>query len=101
MARHSLDDAVLRIDPEVAVVLPHVGEVHPEGAECPEGLQVFSPQDLGHVEAVHHLALPPLLRLLDAVQKLDLMGSEAQTRTPSDGVVTTMLHTVPSSLQRR
>ena len=79
IAQYSLDDVVLGMHPEVAVVLPHVREVHPEGAEGPEGLWVFSPQDLGHVEAIHHLALPPLLRLLDAMQELDLRGSETQT----------------------
>ena len=69
---HSLDDALLGLQQEVAVVHARVSEVHLERAEGPEGLGVLSLQLLGHVEAVHHLALPPLLRLGDAVQKLHL-----------------------------
>ena len=69
---HSLDDAFLGLQHEVAVVRPLVGEVHLERGERLEGLGVFSLQLLGHVEAVHHLALPSFLGLADAVQNLDL-----------------------------
>lgn len=69
---HLLDDAFLGLQHEVAVVHPRVGEVDVERGEYPEGLRVFSPQLLGHVEAVHHLALPSFHGLVDAVQELHL-----------------------------
>ena len=78
---HSLDDVVLGLQQEVAVVPPHVGEVHLGGGEDPVGLGVFSLQLLHHVEAVHHLALPPLHRLADAVHKLHLQESNTHTHT--------------------
>lgn len=74
---HLLDDALLGLQHEVTVVRPRVGEVHMERGEHPEGLWVFSLQQLGHVEAVHHLALPSLLSLVDAVQKLHLQHTHA------------------------
>lgn len=58
-----LDDAFLGLQHEVTVVLPGVGEVHKGGGEDTEGLGVFFPQLLGHVEAVHHLALSSLRSL--------------------------------------
>lgn len=67
-----LDDAFLGLQHEVAVVLPGVCEVHEGGGEGPEGLGVFFPQLLGHVETIHDLALPSLHSLSDAVQKLHL-----------------------------
>lgn len=67
-----LDDAVLGLQHEVAVVRSGVDEVHVQRGERPESLWVFSPQLLGHVEAVHHLALASFHSLVDAVQKLHL-----------------------------
>lgn len=54
---HSLNDALLGLQPEVAVVRPDVGEVDAQRRERLVGLGVFFLQLLGHVEAVHHHAL--------------------------------------------
>lgn len=67
-----LDDAFLGLQHKVTVVLPGVREVHKGGREGPEGLGVFFPQLLSHVETVHDLALPSLCSLRDAVQELHL-----------------------------
>lgn len=75
--RYLLDDPILGLQHEVAVVRPGVGEVHTERGERPEGLRIFSLQLLGHVEAVHHLALPSFLCLVNAVQELHLQQAEA------------------------
>lgn len=64
---HSLDDAHLGLQPEVAVVHPNVGEVDTQRGERLVGLRVFFLQLLGHMEAVHHLALASFCRLFDAV----------------------------------
>lgn len=76
---HLLNDAFLGLQHEVAVVRPCVGKVHVERGECPEGLRVFSLQLRGHVEAVHHLALPSFHSLVDAVQKLHLQQPKTHT----------------------
>lgn len=77
---HSLDDAFLGLQHEVAVVHPRVGEVHLERGEGVEGLGVFSLQLLGHVEAIHHLALPSVYCLVDAVEKLHLHTCRTNAR---------------------
>lgn len=64
---HLLNDAVLGLQHEVAVICPGVGEVHAQRGERLEGLWVFSLQLLSHVEAVHHFALPSFLSLVDAM----------------------------------
>lgn len=70
---HSLDGECLGLQIEVAVVRPFVGVVDPQRSEHPEGLGVLSLQLLGHVETIHHLALPSFRSLHDAVEKLHLV----------------------------
>lgn len=89
---HLLDDAFLRLQHEVAVVHPCVGEVNEERGERPEGLWVFSLQLLGHVEAVHHLALPSFHSLVDAVQKLHLPQPTTHTCSTNAPFTTLTAH---------
>lgn len=58
-ALHSLDGSFLGLQHEVAVVRPRVGEVDIERGECLEGLGVFFPQQLGHVETSTASLSPP------------------------------------------
>ncbi|KAG7242644.1 hypothetical protein INR49_020017 [Caranx melampygus] len=82
---------------EITVVRPRVGEVHVERGECLEGLWVLSPQLLGHVEAVHHLALPSLHGLVDAVQELHLKQA---THTCCTNALFTALTTLKAKCQQ-
>lgn len=63
----SLYNAVLGLYAEVAVVRADVCVVDVEGRQCVKCLWVLSPEQLGHVEAIHHLALATLLGLLQTV----------------------------------
>lgn len=63
----SLYNAVLGLNAEVAVVRASVCVVDVEGRKCVKCLGVLFPEQLSHVEAVHHLTLTTLLGLLKTV----------------------------------